>query len=99
MNDPKYSSLLGHLAYLAIPEKNIIITNWASEYACALNSCTFCSGGFKGNNQPGGSTWICQSCKSEFSALGEVRKGPAVTGIKVYPIVRSGNTLTISLTR
>jgi len=99
LSNPKYAPLLEHLGYMAITEKGLVITNWLGGYACAVNSCSNCSSSLKGNNQPGASTWICESCKSEFSDLGEVRKGPAINGIKTYPVVRSGNILTIKLTK
>jgi Rieske Fe-S protein len=99
LNDQRYTILQKHNSSAVIAEKNLIICNWEGNYACAYNSCSYCTSGLKANNLPTVATWICESCTSEFGGYGEVIKGPAATRLKAYPVTKSGNILTITISK
>ncbi len=97
ITDAQYSNLQYHNSSVVIAEKNLIVANWEGTYACALNSCSYCSSSLKHNNLPTYATWICTSCASEFGGRGEAYKGLATMPLKVCQVSRSGNILTIKI--
>ncbi len=81
----------------SIISKGVIIANTGNNAFVAIDSvCTHmgCTIGYSlaANNFP------CPCHGSIYSTTGAVINGPATIGLKSYPVTKSGNILTVSLT-
>ena len=81
----------------SIISKGVIIANTGNNVFVAIDSvCTHmgCTIGYSlaANNFP------CPCHGSIYSTTGAVINGPATIGLKSYPVTKSGNILTVSLT-
>jgi cytochrome b6-f complex iron-sulfur subunit len=76
--------------------KGIIVINDDPRYRAYANLCTSCQNALTVVPAPDPVVLKCTNCQSKFYWDGRVASGPALIPLKVYSVVKSGNTLTIT---
>ncbi len=93
LDNPSYSSLKQNGGY--VYSGNVIVINTGNENFVALSDiCTHA--GCTVNYSASGKYLLCPCHGSVFSTTGAVERGPAVSPLSKYKIVRNANVLTIS---
>ena len=101
--DQTYLSLTYTGGTAVISSLGIIVacqTNNPPRYFAAAVTCPNCTSSINYvNSYSDPAYWRCSNCKSSFDGYGSVVGGPSIMNLKVYSSSRSGNIITISVTK
>lgn len=97
LTDPQYTALTTWNGYMVIASAALIVDNsYDAGYNAADCTCTWCTNIL--DYVPfGAAHWTCPYCKTYFDVNGQIMSGPAITPLRVYPVTKKGNILTIHL--
>jgi len=99
LTKPEYATLLNVGSSVDIISEGIIIGNTgdppSSPYCVASDLCNVEQSALKYQHAVPG-MWKCPTCRSSWDYQGNIWTGPTTMNLKVYSVVITGNTLTIT---